>query len=206
MSKTTQFDTDALPSSRSLLKATGVAIAVAALVLVTAVLPAEYGIDPTGIGATLGLKSMSAGTAVTAPEAKPVAEAPEPTTQVEASPASPLPTVWKSPTPYRTDELSLQLRPNEGAEIKAQMRKGERFVFTWVADGGAVNFDMHGERPDAKQDDFTSYWKGRSENSGHGAFEAPFDGTHGWYWRNRGQQPVTVRVKTSGFYDKLYRP
>lgn len=205
MNEISRFDRDALPSSKSLLKATGVAIAIAAFVLVTAVLPAEYGMDPTGIGASLGLKSMSAEAAVTAPAAKPAAEASKPSTEA-ANPVSPLQAVWKSPIPYRTDELSLELQPNEGAEIKALMRRGERFVFTWVTDGGAVNFDMHGETPNAKQDEFTSHWKGRSETSGYGAFEAPFDGTHGWYWRNRGKQPVNVRVKTSGFYEKLYRP
>lgn len=50
------------------------------------------------------------------------------------------------------------------------------------------------------------YWKGRNETSGHGAFQAPFAGTHGWHWRNRGSAPVTVRVKTSGYYEKLFRP
>ncbi|MHB0975236.1 MAG: hypothetical protein ACYCY2_13730 [Acidithiobacillus ferriphilus] len=39
-----------------------------------------------------------------------------------------------------------------------------------------------------------------------GAFVAPFDETHGWYWRNRGDQPVVVKLKVSGFYQTLYRP
>ncbi len=204
MNDITHLDRDALPTTRSLLKATAIAAAVAALVLLMAVLPAEYGIDPTGIGARLGLKSLSVTPSAPAP-------APEPQAAV-SPPASPLPgpsalsTVWKSPSPYRSDELSLTLRPDEGAEIKALMRKGERLVFSWTAAGGAVNFDMHGEMPDAKKDEFTSYWKGRAASDGHGAFEAPFDGSHGWYWRNRGKDAVTVKVKTSGFYEKLYRP
>ena len=85
------------------------------------------------------------------------------------------------------------------------MRKGEQFVFTWVAEGGKVNFDMHGERPNAG-DEFTSYWKAKQKTSAHGSFVAPFDGTHGWFWRNRGDKPVTVKVKVSGFYEKLYQP
>jgi hypothetical protein len=47
-----------LPSSRQLLKSTAIAGCVAAVLLVTAVLPAEHGIDPTGIGQLLGLKRM----------------------------------------------------------------------------------------------------------------------------------------------------
>lgn len=47
-----------LPSARSLARATLVAIAVAAALLLTVVLPAEYGIDPTGAGRVLGLTQM----------------------------------------------------------------------------------------------------------------------------------------------------
>jgi hypothetical protein len=32
---------------------------------------------------------------------------------------------------------------------------------------------------------------------------APFDGTHGWYWRNRGEATVTIVLQTSGFYDGI---
>jgi len=201
MNDKTFIDRSTLPSTARLLKATGIAVVVAGILLATAVLPAEYGIDPTGLGARLGLASLS--TSSTTPIAT---QTPAP--EAEASPpaVSAPQAVWKSATPYRSDELTLALRPNEGAEIKAKMRAGDRFIFSWAAEGGTVNFDMHGEAPDAKGDEFTSYWKGKNEGKGHGAFEAPFDGTHGWFWRNRGKEPVTVRVKTSGFYDKLYRP
>lgn len=191
-------DRSTLPSTASLLKATGIAALGASLLLVTTVLPAEYGIDPTGLGARLGLASISVSPPVPAATEAPTADA-------ASVPVSARQAVWKSPTPYRSDELRLTLRPDEGVEIKAKMRAGDRFVFSWVAEGGGVNFDMHGEAPDAKGDEFNSYWKGKNEGKGHGAFEAPFDGTHGWFWRNRGKQAVTVRVKTSGFYEKLYR-
>ena len=47
-----------LPSSARLLRSTLLALAIAALLLVVAVLPAEYGVDPTGVGRTLGLTQM----------------------------------------------------------------------------------------------------------------------------------------------------
>jgi hypothetical protein len=199
---------DASPSGRQLLKLTGLAIAIAALILFTMVLPAEYGIDPTGIGRRLGLASLSTGPAAAPAAAKPSDGAERPISLSEAPELelAGMGRVWKAPRPYRSDELSLTLRPNEGAEIKASMEQGERFVFSWVAEGGAVNFDMHGERLGAKSDDFTSYWKGRNASSGHGEFQAPFPGMHGWYWRNRGAQPVTIKLRTSGFYEKLYTP
>ena len=61
---------------------------------------------------------------------------------------------------------------------------------------------MHGEPPNAGNK-FTSYWKDKEQNSAQGIFVAPFDGTHGWFWRNRGDKPVTVKVKVIGFYEKL---
>ena len=49
---------DDLPSSESLLKSTLVALLAAIVILVTIVLPAEYGIDPTRIGRVLDLTQM----------------------------------------------------------------------------------------------------------------------------------------------------
>ena len=129
-------------------------------------------------------------------------ELPLPTTlPVVQTPAE---TVAKSDVPLRSDEMSLTLQPNEGSEIKATMRKGEQFVYNWAVEGGSVNVDMHGEKPNAG-DKFTSYWKGQQLSGDKGTFVAPFDGTHGWFWRNRGNTPVTVTVKASGFYEKLAR-
>ncbi|RCS21305.1 hypothetical protein DUT91_25065, partial [Phyllobacterium salinisoli] len=47
-----------LPSSAQLLRSTIIAMISAAAILVTVVLPAEYAIDPTGIGRALGLVEM----------------------------------------------------------------------------------------------------------------------------------------------------
>ena|SRR5215203_3532275 len=47
-----------LPSSKQLLRSTIIAIVVAGILLITVVLPSEYGIDPTRIGRLLGLTEM----------------------------------------------------------------------------------------------------------------------------------------------------
>ena len=47
-----------LPSSKQLVRSTVIAIAAAGAILVAVVLPAEYGIDPTGAGKVLGLTEM----------------------------------------------------------------------------------------------------------------------------------------------------
>ncbi len=182
-----------LPSLRQLLRATATALVVAAIILVAVVLPAEYGLDPTGVGKRLGIF-------------RPRLDAAPPPTASALPDASSRGGVFKSQTPFRNDEMTLALKPGEGGEIKAAMSGGERFVFSWSAAGGAVDVDMHGEARNAPDGEYTSYWKETSQSGGHGAFEAPVAGTHGWFWQNLGAVPVTVTVRTSGFYEKLLRP
>ena len=131
--------------------------------------------------------------------------------QPEASPASsgnllalPAGPVWKTSEGLSSDSTTVTLGPNEGLEVKATMAEGDRMVFNWTTEGGPVNFDMHGERFN-DGDNFTSYWQGRDQPSASGAFEAPFDGTHGWYWENRGEGAVTVVLNTSGFYNDIIK-
>ena len=164
-----------------LVRATLTAAALAGVLLVTVVLPAEYGIDPTRIGRVTGLYR--------APEtaAEPL---PESTGDgASAAAGGGTGSLFKSATPYRSDEMSLTLAPGEGAEIKAQMNAGERLVFSWTSTGGD-----------------RSYWTGEFESGGHGAFEAPMTGNHGWFWQNLNDAPVTITVKTSGFYSRLFQP
>ncbi len=201
----TTHNTHPLPSLPQLIKATGIALVVAAVILITLVLPAEHGIDPTGIGKALGLTTLSApgGEAASAPIPD-TSAAVEPASETVAAPAAQAsaPIVTASEVPFRSDEMMLTLQPGEGDEIKATMRQGEQFVFTWEAEGGKVNFDMHGERLNAGSA-FTSYWKDQQKTSAQGTFVAPFDGTHGWFWRNRGDKPVRIKLKVSGFYAAL---
>lgn len=200
----TNHNSNPLPSLRKLLKATVIAIIVAGVILISTVLPAEFGIDPTGIGKVLGLTALSAANPESASQTldtskqSPNAKSPEPAVQ------SPGGTLTKSNIPYRNDEMSITLKPNEGAEIKVTMRKGEQLVFNWVTEGGPVNVDLHGEKTNDGENS-TSYWKGMQLANDQGAFVAPYDGTHGWFWRNRGDKPVTVKVKVSGFYEKFER-
>lgn len=201
----TTHNTHPLPSLPQLFKATGIALVAATAILITTVLPAEHGIDPTGIGKALGLTTLSAPNIETASaQIADTSAAMQPGSEAAAAPVAqpPAATVSKSTVPFRSDEMMLTLQPGEGSEIKATMRQGDQFVFIWTAEGGKVNFDMHGERPNAGAE-FTSYWKDTQQTRAQGTFAAPFDGTHGWFWRNRGDQPVRIKVKVSGFYAAL---
>ena len=104
----------------------------------------------------------------------------------------------------RSDEKSIDLPPHSGAEIKARMRAGDHLIFRWEA-SAPVRVDMHGEPPGAG-DEFVSYWKEKRATSAQGAFTADFEGTHGWYWRNSGDTPVTITLRTTGFYGELFEP
>ena len=56
-----------VPTRGELARATVVALVVAIVVLTTAVLPAEYGIDPLGTGKALGLMEISGSAATVVP-------------------------------------------------------------------------------------------------------------------------------------------
>lgn len=212
-----------VPSTARLLKATVLALLAATFLLVMFVLPAEYGIDPTGVGARLGLDALATTREEEAP-ADPVEVAPgKPVAAAEDDPAAAtgaepeLDAVGQPVKPvdasvfggrdgaYRNDTLSVTLAPGKGAEIKAAMKSGASFVFLWSA-SAEVAFDMHGERTGAADGEYTSYWIEPSRKQTSGSFTAPFDGSHGWYWLNRGSSPVTVRVEVAGFQERLFRP
>lgn len=38
-----------------------------------------------------------------------------------------------------------------------------------------------------------------------GLIVAAFDGAHGWFWRNRGKDVVTLTLRTNGDYQELKR-
>lgn len=185
-------------SPKTLAKASAGAAIAAVLVLTLFVLPVEAGVDPTGVGSALGLTRMAAPSEEEADET--------PATPVAVPTGAPARNSIAKATPMRSDEMTITLPPHSGAEIKAHMQAGDSFVFRWEAKGGPVKLDMHGEPPNAADGEFTSYWKEKQLEEAQGSFTAPFDGTHGWYWRNKGEAPVTITVRTSGFYKNLFRP
>jgi hypothetical protein len=182
------------PSKKAIAKATGIALAVALVILFTAVLPAEYGIDPLKTGALLHLTDLAKAT-----ESKP-----EPKAAVGARPtAAPAGIYTAQPGIFKTDSEDLSLMPGEGVEIKYHMQKGAGMLYSWKA-SGAVAFEFHGE-PDNKpnKDYFESYELNNQAGSDHsnGSFTAPSTGIHGWFWENKGKKEVQIHLVTAGFYD-----
>lgn len=201
-----------LPTTGQLLRSTAIAIAAAAALLVTVVLPAEYAIDPTGIGKVLGLTEMGEIKQQLAEEAAMDAAA---TTEPEALSATPIaPVVSKvdeqaapAPAPVAeqpiwTDTVTLTLAPGEAAEVKLVMKAGDTTTYAWRVDNGHLNSDLHG---DGTRGQSTSYRKGRAETEDTGDFTAAFDGSHGWFWRNRSDVSVELTLDTKGAYSEVKR-
>ena len=193
---------DDLPTSRQLLRSTALAAVAAAGLLVAVILPAEYGIDPIGTGAVLGLTPMGELKRDQAAAAASDALAPSDGTgdlTLDEAPAAPAAAAIAG---AQQGEVTLTLAPDEGTEVKATMTAGSELRYEWRTDGAVVNFELHGEESGAAASEYTSYEKGKSAARA-GTFRAPFDGTHGWFWRNRSGQPVEIIVKANGAFQKF---
>lgn len=184
-----------LPSAAQLLRSTLVAV-VAAGLLVTVVLPAESAIDPTGIGRLLGLTQMGEVKIALEGEAEatPHAELGEPA-DAPASAAPP------ESVAAATRQMTLTLAPDEAAEIKVDMLAGRTIAFEWETDGPRVNFDLHGDAPGI---DYHRYTRGTDMRVA-GELEAAFDGAHGWFWRNRSGQTVSIVLRVRGDFTDVRR-
>jgi hypothetical protein len=190
-----------LPSSRRLLRSTAIAVFVATAILITIVLPAEYGVDPTGIGRLLGLKQMGeVKMALAREEAGHDADAAS-----AGAPAAPTPTATPAaPTApaAKSDVVDVVLAPTQGKEIKLAMLKDAMVTYSWATNRGVVNYDTHADAPTIK---YHGYAKGAGVAADSGVVTAAFDGMHGWYWRNRGRDTVVVTLRMTGDYSELKR-
>ena len=208
-----------LPTSSQLLRSTGIAIAAAAVILVTVVMPAEYNLDPTGVGGVLGLTEMGEIKAQLAEEAEAdrlmlEQEAAQPQSSLSPSildavfglfvgtaHAQEAPAVAPAAAPVWTDEITFTLEPGKGTEIKLVMAEGAVAQYDWVVTGGVVNFDTHG---DGGGNEISSE-KGRGVEADAGDLTAAFTGNHGWFWRNRGDAPVSMTLRMAGAYTEVKR-
>ena len=167
-----------MPSRARIAAATGVSFVVASLLLITIVLPAEYGIDPLGAGRALGLLALfSAQDAATTPEPEDAREPP--------------------PRVYKTESTSFTLRPSQAFEYKYRLEKDRGMVYAWKATA-KVKYEFHGE-PEDHRLKVQSYEKQEGDFSS-GTLTAPFAGIHGWYWENAGEHDLTITLTTAGFY------
>ena len=229
-----------------LLRSTLISLGAALFLLVAVVLPAEYNIDPLGVGAFLGLTEMGgikaqlseeaaadaaalanapspevlarlaaieaqlngmtallrAGARQAVPPQAPETAAPEAATPGTAAPAAPA----AAPPPQTAepawrDEVRFVLTPGEGIELKLVMNEGAVAEFEWSANGSVLNFDTHGDGGGQS----VRYEQGRSVPGQSDELIAAFTGKHGWFFRNRTDQDVTLTLRVRGDYIELIR-
>lgn len=194
---------------RNPLKATFAAVAVALALLVVAVLPAEYGIDPTGIGQRLGLTSLNQPGSTRTLVISDVTGGNEGFREVEL-PDDGEPVPLPNPNVYQQadtapgqQEIIVEIPAGKATEIKLLLQVGKMVLFDWRVEGTpGLYVDFHGH----EQGD-TEYWVRYREQEegigGAGSLVAPFSGEHGWYFLNYELTPVTVTLRVTGYYDEI---
>ncbi len=199
--------TPAMPSRGGLLLRTVGAAAMGAFIVFCVVLPAEYRKDPTGFGRLTGLLALSTPRvakqeATTSAASRGAAATPPSGSASGAAAASPAfgQNAWFFPTAYKTYTIKIPIKGDGEVEYKVKMKAGEAMVYSWQSDSGNVYYDFHGE-PTGNPKGSQTYKKDEELKNANGAFVAPFDGIHGWYWLNLTEKPIKITLKISGFYE-----
>lgn len=197
-----------VPSLQRILVSVGIALLLAAAVLVVAVLPAEFGIDPTGLGQRLGLAHMHKAASkieltdtVGGNDDLTKAQPPE----VGQPLPLPNPAVHQLQTePAKSETLNITLPAYAETEVKTALTKGKMVLYSWRVDHGEIYVDYHGHDPDWEDKQaFVRYQEKDGSAGANGSLVAPFTGEHGWYWLNTQDRPVVITLTVTGFYDKV---
>lgn len=192
------------PSRKKLLIGSAAALGIAAVALVVFVLPAEYGIDPTGAGRALGLTKLAgeeenvylkrgqARTNVLFPLAA-TATPDEATLRATLSGKR----VAVGEGQLRTDRFEFRLLPYESIELKYDLAEGAPMIFSWKA-SAPVHVDMHSHPFEGGEELTESFVIEDALPSQTAVYVAPFSGIHGWYWQNRTLDEVTLTLDAVG--------
>ncbi len=205
------------PSSGSLFKSAFFTLLGAVMVTALFIMPAEFGVDPTGIGTRLGLTDLDA--SEPAPDAAAITE-PAPKLVSGAFPSPPAeeafdyyePEVLGDPfsrshaSEFRSTSMEIALDEFEQVEVKAVMKQGDALVYSWkLIEGETVYTDFHADplETDRYPDRYWLRYAESEDPSASGSLVAPFDGNHGWYWMNIEENPVKIVLEVHGYYENL---
>lgn len=182
-------------SGKTLALITGGGLVGGALIVLGAIMPAEFNVDPLGLGKLSGIARLWAPDEI----------------EVDTNSASG-PLSRESEIPPRTDVIEIPLTDFLGGakgselEYKVTMKQGASLIYEWEAVGAKnandVGYDFHGHTtPEpGKPMNVATYKQSRGLKQ-QGSLTAPFDGIQGWQFSNFGEGPVVIRVKLTGFYD-----
>jgi len=190
MTTTPALDREQATEARQRLAvAGGAALLVAGLVLVMFVLPAEFAFDPLGTGARVGLLDLGV-----------VGQQVEALNETAAAGAGQATIVAAQERPFQEETVEFTAAPGEGLEYKYRLDKGEALLYSWKT-SGPVHVEFHAEPDGGPAGYAQTYEMADSVSGATGTLTAPFSGIHGWYWENRGAEPVTVTLSSAGYYN-----
>lgn len=162
-------------TNAALIRYTIFSLVFAAITLLTVILPAEYNIDPTGIGHKLGLTVFN---------------------NVKTDTSD---TNFSETTKSVTETIEVIVPAGRGVEYKFIMEQHQKLEYEWSTGGISLYFDLHGEPRGDSTGYFESYVIATSDEI-KGSFTVPFAGSHGWYWKNISDKDVTVQLRVKGDY------
>ena len=167
----------------------GTALLVAGILLVVAVLPAEFDVDPLGVGRLLGLTAIG--------DVQKGIQAFETSRGASAAGTA---VVAAQERPFQNETVQFAIAPHQFMEYKYRLDKGEALLYSWKATTD-VNYEFHAEPDGAPRGYAESYEKKNGVGSASGTLTAPFSGIHGWYWENPTDAEITVTLTAAGFYN-----
>ena len=197
---------------KKIIEATIISMIIGFVLLLTAVLPAEFGMDPTGAGKLFGFSRLyipEDGNTGTEGSGK-MTLAGLPLIKMEKAGSGtevPIPSEANNPAPaiqlaLREDSIEVIVPAGKGIEYKVYMLKHGQMKYEWSTNNTVLYFDFHG---DVKQEDatkavyFESYTIANSNNM-VGTFLSPYEGKHGWFFRNKSNEDVKVTLRLKGEY------
>lgn len=122
-----------------------------------------------------------------------IVQNPEPS--IQNSQSANTPPVWQ-------DTIQITIPGLGDKEFKFRIEKGKNLEYAWRTDAGILFFDLHGEPEGDTSGYFKSYQVNTASQS-DGSIEAPFTGTHGWYWKNETKNPITITLNVRGDYQHV---
>ncbi|NOQ94167.1 MAG: hypothetical protein GQ547_05990 [Methylophaga sp.] len=100
------------------------------------------------------------------------------------------------------DSISITIPDLDYTEYKLYMDKGAVLEYSWETEGETLFYDFHGE-PEGDTSGYFKSYKESTDSKANGTLTTPFAGTHGWYWKNDSNMPITITLNIKGVYQRL---
>jgi hypothetical protein len=100
------------------------------------------------------------------------------------------------------NEITITVPAKKGVEYKFYLKQYEKLSYEWVSEI-PMYFDFHGEPLDYEVTKYFESFTEATSDKMKGTMTIPFEGSHGWYWKNESENEVKVTLKTNGNYHIL---